>query len=128
MASNYTLRLTAVVRAAVLVNSNLASRDVDNGGDAWTVPLRVAGDATNTIRAYWCGWQMTPAQAQNLRDRLIARGLLGAEVRVVDGTEKGTFVFDPTARAYIFDGREGQWTPTEVLAALGLARLQTAQP
>ena len=126
MATAYTVRLIIVMREAFAAQANQAAHLVDTlGGDrTFTVPLRVAGDATNTPRARWCSWQMTPAQRDALRTRLQERGLLNDEVVIVPGSQEGSFVPMAQARAYFFDAREGQWSPDEVLTVLNLDTLQ----
>lgn len=129
MTTVFTLRYIVVMRQAFATKANMASKLVDTVGGEFTfsVPLRLAGDATNTIRARWCSWAMTPAQAQALRDRLKEQGLLDAEVAVVTRAQRGTWVFDGAARAGIFDAREGTgWTPQEVLQATGLDTLASS--
>lgn len=123
--TSYTVRVIAVVRAAQRTAANSAADQGDTGsnGFPWTTPLRLSGDATNTVRAWWCNWALRPAQAQALAARLQGAGLASDEVRIVPASEKGSFVANPEARAYIFDARPGAWTPPEVLAATGLATL-----
>ncbi len=126
MATAYTRRFIIVVRPALAAKANEAAKLVDTpGGErAFTVPLRLAGDAANTIRAYWCGWTLTVAEAQAIRDRLVEKGATTAETVVVTAAEKATFVPVPAARVYVFDARNGiGWTPAEVLTVLGLDTL-----
>jgi hypothetical protein len=130
MATVYTNRLILVVRQAFADKANVASKLVDTvGGErTFTVPLRLAGDATNTIRAYWAGWTLTPAQAAALRTRLQEQGLLDGEVVVVTKADQATFVPNLQARAYIFDARPGAWAPQEALAVLNLDTLAVTVP
>ncbi len=122
----HTVRLIVVMRQSFAAKANTAAKLVDTAGGerTFTVPLRLAGDATNTVRARWCSWALRPAEAQALRDRLKDQGLLDGEVVVVPRSERGTWTFDGQARAAVFDARDGtDWTPTEVLAATGLDTL-----
>lgn len=126
MATLYTQRYIVVMRQGFASKANTASKLVDTqGGErTFSVPLRLAGDATNTVRARWCSWALTPAEATALRDRLKEQGLLDQEVVVVTRAQRGTWVFDGAARAGVFDAREGTgWTPQEVLQATGLDTL-----
>ncbi len=128
MATVYTRRFIIVVRPALAAKANEAAKLVDTpGGErAFTVPLRLAGDATNVIRAYWCGWTLTVAEAQAIRDRLVEKGATTAETVVVTAADKPTFVPVPSARVYVFDARPAGWAPAEVLAVLGLDTLATS--
>ncbi len=129
MATAHTLRLLVVMRQSFAAKANTASKLVDAAGGerTFTVPLRLAGDAANVIRARWCSWACTPAEAQALRDRLRDQGLLDGEVVVVPRSQRGIWTFDGAARCAIFDGREsGGWTPAEVLEACGLDTLAVA--
>jgi len=129
MATAYTARLIIVVRPGIAAAANDAAKLVDlmGGEKTFTVPLRLAGDATNTIRAYWANWALTPAQMTAIRDRLIEKGATADEVVVVTAADKPTFVPVPTARIYVFDARweATSWTPAEVLTVLGLDTLTT---
>lgn len=126
----YTVRLIVVVRQAFAAKANLASKFVDSeGGErTFTVPLRLGGDATNTVRAYWCGWAMTSGEATGLRARLQEQGLLDGEVVIVTKADQASFAPNLQARAYIFDARDGAWTPDEVLAVLNLDTLSVTTP
>ncbi len=130
MATIYTRRYIIVVRPAIAAAANEAAKlvDVDGGERTFTVPLRRAGDATNTVVASWAGWTLTVAEAQAIRDRLVAKGATAAEVVVVTAADKPTFMPVPTARIYIFDARLNAWQPEEVLAVLGLDTLAATQP
>lgn len=130
MATVYTRRLIVVVRPALAAAANQASKLVDTvGGErTFTVALRLAGDASNTTRAFWASWAMTPTEVQALRDQLVAKGATQAEVVVVTAADKPTFTPVLTARAYFFDARPGAWTPQEVLTVLGLDTPATVAP
>lgn len=125
MASVYTQRAIIAARPAFAAAANTAAKRVDTtGGErTFTVALRQAGDATNTIRAYWCGWQLTPAMVTALRTRLQEQGATTADITVVPAARKGSYTFPAEAKCAIFDAREGAWTAPEVLAALGMDRL-----
>lgn len=129
--SEYTQRAIIVARAAFAENCNLASKQVDTvGGErTFTVPLRRAGDETNTTIGMWCNWALTPAQVTALRQRLQQQGADVRERTVVTDDEKGTFTPDPAKRLYIFAAMEPDgWTPQEVLDVLGLDTLDTTVP
>lgn len=123
----YDRRAIIVAKPAVAAAMNLAAADVDTlgGAQTFTVPLRVAGDATNAVVGYWCSWALTPAQLTALRTRLQARGATAGEATVILLGDTPT----PGNRIFVFDGRESVgWTPADVLAALGLDRLATPLP
>lgn len=122
----YTARAIVVARPGVAAALNAKCLEVDTvGGDrALTVALRLVGDAANTIRAYWCSWALKPAEVTALRSKFQAAGMTAAEVGVVTAAQRGSFTPDLAARMYLFDAREGiGWTPSEVLAVLGLDTL-----
>lgn len=125
MATVYTRRFIIVARTALATAANQAAKLVDLGGGerTFTVPLRLAGDATNTVRAFWCGWTLTVAEAQAIRDRLVEKGATAAETVIVTAADKPTFTPVPTARIYVFDARPAIWQPGEVLSVLGLDTL-----
>ncbi len=127
----HTQRAIIVAREAFVTNGNLAAHLVDTvGGDrTFAVPLRLAGDATNTIRARWCNWALTPAEVTALRQRLQAQGADAVERTTVTAAEKGSFVPVMSKRLYVFDARDSVgWTPQEVLDVLGLDTLAATQP
>lgn len=118
----YDRRAIIVARPAVAAAMNQAAADVDAlGGDkTFTVPLRLAGDATNTIRGYWCSWALEAATVTTLRARLQARGATASEASLI--LAGGTVT--QSNRVFFFDGREGiGWTPRQVLTALGVDTL-----
>jgi hypothetical protein len=116
-------RWTIVVKTADVANANLAARVVEPDGDTFTVGLRNAGDATNTITAYWCSWQMPSAVASNLAGQVRSRlGLTAQQMAVVPPTNKAGYTPPAGWRLLVFDGTFGTgWTPDEILAKLGLA-------
>lgn len=125
------MRLIVAVKPAVAAAANTAANQSDTdpaGGDkTFTATLRLIGDVTNTVRAYWCSWEMTAAKATALRTRLQEQGFSVGETSVVSIAEKLTFVANPLAKGYVFRGEsvngDGGWTPQEVLTALGLERI-----
>lgn len=126
MATLFTVRAIIVARAAVAAALNQKCAEVDTVGGirTLTVPLRLAGDSSDTVRAYWCSWAMTPAQRTSLRTKFQAAGMTAAEAGVVTAAQRGSFTPDLAARMYLFDGRDGiGWTPEEVLSVLGLDTL-----
>jgi hypothetical protein len=114
----YDRRAIIVARPAVANAMNQAAADIDvlGGAQTFTVPLRQAGDATNTIVGYWCSWALTPAMVTALRARLQARGATASEASVILAGQTPT----PGNRIYFFDARDDVgWTPAQVLTALG---------
>lgn len=112
----YTGRLIIVVKAAIRTQANDLTSKADTGNTTtatFTVPLERAG----SVVAYWCSWQLTQAHIDAIRTRLRAAGLSDV---VVSGAQKGTYVPNESANVYLFDGRDGQWTPQEVLNVLNL--------
>lgn len=120
----YDRRAIIVARPAVAAAMNQAAADVDTlgGAQTFTVPLRAAGDSTNTVVGYWCSWALTAAMVTALRARLQARGATASEATIVLAGQAPT----PGNRVYFFDGREGVgWAPADVLTALGADTLAT---
>lgn len=120
-------RAIIVAKPAVAAAMNQAAADIDalGGAQTFTVPLRVAGDATKTVVAYWCSWALTPAQISALRTALQNRGATVSEAAVILVGQTPT----PGNRVYVFDGREDVgWTPGAVLTALNLAPLPQSSP
>ena len=112
------VRRIGVVRPALAPIFNQLSQ-AHGYGVPLDVPLRVAGDETNTTVAYWCSWVMDEGTEAFIRDLLLSAGLVGAEVAPVP---VGTSPPDPW-RILIFDGdEETGWTPDQVLNALDLDR------
>lgn len=113
-----TARRIIVCTAALATVANAASKKVDTiGGErAFTVGLRAAGDATNTIVAYWCSWLFDPAVLATLKTYATAGGFTNAEA-----TERPvgfTATVAALPRLAFFD--DAIWTPAAVLTALGL--------
>lgn len=127
MATEFTQRLLLVVKAAARTLGNEVAQVADptSTGDTFTVPLRLAGDATNTPVAYWTGWTMTPEQRQRLADEFGRRA--GSFTVYLKGQQVPT-----NANYWAFlDAQQDPatgWTPAEVLAALGYDRLAPTDP
>jgi hypothetical protein len=123
----YDRRAIIVARPAVAAAMNQAAADLNvadpdtaGGAPTFTVPLRQAGDATNTIRGYWCSWALTAAQVTALRTFMQNRGATASERTVLMVGDTPTIA----NRIFFFDGREGVgWRPQDVLTALGVATL-----
>ena len=114
-----TARRIIVCNLTLTTAANVASKQVDTiGGErAFTVGLRAAGDATNTIVAYWCSWLFNPAVLTVLKTAAKAGGFTTAEA-----TERPvgfTATVATLPRLAFFD--DAVWTPAAVLTALGLA-------
>lgn len=108
------MRFIIVVRANLAAAANRAGKRVDTiGGErTWTAPLVDAGGVT---RAYWCSWLLGVQRAQAIRDRLVEEGATQAEVTPVP--PGGAPVSN---RFAVFNADD--WTPDQVLAAVGLQR------
>jgi len=127
MATLHTARAIVVARAAFAAKANLAAKTVDTlGGEfTFTVPLRVAGDVTNTAVAYICNWAFTQAEITAMRQALRDQGAKVSEVAVITAADKATYTPNPADQCYVFDARweAASWTPAEVLTVLGLDTL-----
>lgn len=117
-ATDYTDITFIVVLAALQQQAEAAAIAADPEGGAGTfvpgVALRRAGDASNTVVAYWCRWNMIPGQ------RSAFASSIGGPMNIL---APGATV--PTNRdRWMFDasGTNG-WTGTQVLAALGFDTL-----
>lgn len=110
------MRLIIVARPAVAAMCNQAAANAaPDGGSPFNVPLRLAGDASNAVKAYWCSWQMSAAVGQALRTYMTNHGATAAETKVYDPGQS-----PPNGnRIAIYQ----DWTPEQVLADLGLDRL-----
>lgn len=121
----YDRRAIIVARPGVAAAMNLAAADVDalGGAQTFVVPLRLAGDTTNAVAAYWCSWALTAAMVTTLRTRLQARGATASETTAILAGQTPTL----SNRIFFFDGRENVgWTSDAVLAALGLEVVSTS--
>jgi hypothetical protein len=113
----YDRRAIIVARPAVAAAMNQAAADIDvlGGQFTFTVPLRVAGDATNTVAGYWCSWALTLAMWDALQTRILARGATVSEATPILVGDTPV----PGNRVFFFDGRQSiGWTPAQVLTAL----------
>lgn len=113
-ATIYTDITIIVIKPELQAKAEAAAIAADPAGGAGTfvpgVPLRRAGDPTNTVAAYWCRWNMIPGQ------RSAFASSIGGPMNILSA---GATV--PTNRdRWMFDARDGQWAPDQVLAALGL--------
>jgi hypothetical protein len=117
MPTEYTAPTFIVVKAARRQDAENAAIAADPTGGAGTfipgTPLRAAGDATNTVVAYWARWNMKPAQ----RSAFVSN--IGGPFNVIDKGVQPNLSRDKWA----FNAAEGQWTADEVLASLGYARI-----
>ena len=112
------MRRIIVVAADQQAAFNQGSQQVDT--DGWqkemSVPLRKAGDATNTVVAYWCSWEMTDATRQTLDAVLATEQPTAVEAHVYGVGE--TLPAFGTQRIWLIDG--DTVSPEQVLADLGL--------
>lgn len=124
MTTAYTRSIIAVARPAVAAAMNSALKnatfDPDGGDKTFTVPLRAAGDAANTIVGYWCAGAVTPAMLVGFRNRLLAAGATNAEASLI--AQGATLASVSAQRVFVFDA--AAWTPDQVLTFLGADRLQ----
>ena len=119
------IRLIMVARPAVASMCNDAAQNsIADGNRPFDVPLRVAGDATNTIVAYWCDWLMDTATASKIQTWMLNHGATTAEASLVPvGTSQSVI---RQQRIAIF--RDPDWTPDQVLSVLGLDVLAVIGP
>jgi hypothetical protein len=112
-------RLIIVIRADVAANANLASKLVDlvGGEFTWNVALAKPGHPTVVV-AYWCNWAMKPSEVTSLKTEMQERGFTEANVANVNPGDTP----HANAKAVVFSA--ANWTPAEVLAALGLQRIE----
>lgn len=108
---------TIVVLAALQQKAEDAAISADPAGGAGTfvpgIPLRAAGDATNTVKAYWARWNMQTGQQSAFATAL------GGPVSVYAPGQTPHLNRD----RWLFDSNAGGWQPHEVLAALSLDTL-----
>ena len=118
MPTEYSEPVFIVVRPALQAAAEAAAVAADPTGGAGTfvpgVPLRLAGDATNTVAAYWCRWNMKPAQ------RAAFAAAIGGPINVLALGQTPNLTRD----RWMLDATDGAWTPDQVLAALGLTTLR----
>lgn len=99
--------------------NDAAENSVADGHRPFDVPLRQAGDATNTVVAYWCDWWMSSATANKIQTWMLNHGATQAEASLIPvGTAQSTI---RAQRIAIF--RYPDWTPDQVLSVLGIAVL-----
>lgn len=123
------MRLLGVVAAdaQTTVNTRAKEADIDSRGGEFlaTVPLARNGN----VVAYWWSWgPLSTQRAKDIRDRF-AEQFESGKVVWVPRSEKGSFRRDNSVKVYAFDAAEPPytddgWTPDEVLAALGLQRVE----
>ena len=127
MPTAYSRSVVLVVRPAVAaaVNAGLKHADFDpKGGDkSFTVPLRNAGDAANTVVGYWAAGAVRPAMLTALATRMQSAGATAAEVALIP--KSATKASVNANRIWCFDG--AVWTPDEVLAFLQVERIPTTR-
>lgn len=101
-----------VVRASKQQAAESAAIAADPEGGAGTfvpgTPLRAAGDATNTVVAYWARWNMKPSQRSAFASNM------GGPINVLTVDKTPNKAHDQ----WMLDASEGQWTNEAVLAAL----------
>lgn len=115
------LRLIMVARPAVASMCNdAAENSVADGHRPFDVPLRQAGDASNTVVAYWCDWLMDNTTAQKIQTWMLNNGATQAEASLVPVGTAGSVIRQQRIAIFKFP----DWTPDQVLSVLGLDRLQ----
>lgn len=122
MATAYTDPVFIVIRPALQVAAEAAAVAADPTGGAGTFvpgkPLRTAGDATNTVVAYWCRWNMMPSQ------RSAFAASIGGPINVLAAGQTPSMARD----RWMMDANDGAWTPAQVLASLGMDTLAYVSP
>ena len=113
MASN-TAVTTIVVLASLREQAESAAIAADPAGGAGTfvpgVPLRVAGNGSNTPVAYWCRWNMKPGQ------RSAFAAAMGGPMNVI----KPGGAVQTNRDRWMFESSDPDgWTGDQVLAVLG---------
>ena len=125
MTTAYTVKRLIFVAAPVQQLACQLAQVADPTGwqNEWSVPLRQAGDASNTVVGYWCQWVMTDAMRQALDGALASSNVTPPAT----DAEKHVYALGETLpllstaqRIVICDSSDGQWTPDAGLAALGL--------
>ena len=114
-----TARRIIVCTTAVAAAANAGCKQVDTVGGqyALTVPLRAAGDATNTTAAYWVSWLFDPVMLATLKTKAVAAGFTVAETTELLVGFTSTPATVP--RLALFD--DAVWSsPRAVLVAMGL--------
>lgn len=120
--TEYTAITTIVVLAALQQQAEDAAvvADPEAGAGAFVpgTPLRVAGDQSNAVVAYWGRWNMKPGQ------RSAFAQALGGPLNIYAPGETPHKNRD----RWLFDNSTGSWAPEEVLAALGFDVLAYTGP
>jgi hypothetical protein len=127
--------IIAPAASKALVEATIANLD-PTGTATLGVPLRAAGDATNTTVAWACGWAMDDATTQNMKAAFRNAGWSprqsNAETTIwsptgaptADGTATSAWTniaqFGSGQRMWVFDAVQA--TFDECLASIGLAR------
>ena len=112
--TEYTAPTLIVVKASLRAQAEQAARTADPEGGAGTfnpgTPLRAAGDATNTVVAYWARWNMKPSQRSTFASTICGpNNILAPGANVPLNRDR-----------WFFDARDVDgWTGPQVLAALG---------
>ena len=133
MTTAYTVKRLIFVAAPVQDLACQLAQVADPTGwaDEWSVPLRQAGDASNTVVGYWCQWVMTPDMKTALDGALASSSVsppaTDAE-RHVYVLGEALPALSSTQRIVICDASDGQWTPDAGLAAMGLDRMPVDSP
>jgi hypothetical protein len=109
-----------VVKAELQLQAEQAAVSAEPDGGAGTFvpgsPLRVAGDPSNTVHAFWTQWPMKPGQ------RSAFATAMGGPMQIIGAGGN----VNKNRDRWMFDASEGAWTPSAVLAVLGLDRLLPA--
>ena len=106
-----------VARPAVASMCNdAAENSVADGHRPFDVPLRQAGDATNTVVAYWCDWLMDNTTASKIQTWMTNHGATTAEANLVPMGTAGSVIRQQ--RIAIF--KYPDWSTDQVLPTLGL--------
>lgn len=113
----YTDITIIVVRPNLRQAAEDAAVAADPEGGAGTfipgAPLRFAGDASNTVAAYWCQWNMKREQ------RSAFASSMGGPMNIIAAGGKVNAAHD----SWMFDATDGAWTAEQVLQALGFDRM-----
>ena len=112
MATEYTDITIIVVLAPLQQDAEDAAIAAEPEAGAGTFvpgsPLRLAGDESNTVHAYWARWNMLPGQ------RSAFASSMGGPMNIISVGDK----VQTNRDRWMFDAVEGQWTAEAVLDAL----------
>lgn len=106
--TRFSERLTVVVRAQYKDAANNLLAEFNEGEPMLAVPLRTAGDTTNTVRAYW------------------ASGVFEVDIPVKLAPKVGNVIFregETVSRSRNYWVFDTSWSPEAILAALRLDRV-----